>query len=120
MTTSAAKLLSRVYFSFGFPGETVTYTGTDVSRTKKQKKVRTGSWNVRTIYQARKIHNAIEEMDRMNIIILSISKRRWLDSGNINIEDHKVLYSRSTTGIHEHGVGTILTDKIERINMWGL
>ena len=116
MTTSAIKLLSGVNPSFGSPGGTVAYRSTDVRyRIKKQKKVRIGSWNVRTMYQAGKIHNAIKEMDRMNISILSISEMRWPDSGNINIENHKILYSGSTTGTHEYGVGIILAEKMAKL-----
>lgn len=66
------------------------------------------------MYQAGKIHNAIKEMDRMNISILGISEMRWPDSGNINIENYKVLYSGSTTGTHEYGVGIILADKMAK------
>jgi len=50
----------------------------------------------------------------MNIAILGISEMRWQNSGNINIENHKVFYSRSITGIHEQGVSVILTDKMAR------
>lgn len=50
-------------------------------------------------------------MDRMNISIIGISEMGWPDSGNINIENHKVFYSGSTTGIHKHGVCIILADK---------
>lgn len=115
MTTSAIKLLSGVSSSFGSPGGTIAYRSNDVRyRIKKQEKVRIGPWNVRTMYQAGKIHNAIKEMDRMNISILGISEMRWPDSGNINIENHKVLYSGLTTGTHEYGVGIILTEKMSK------
>ncbi|KAF0767251.1 craniofacial development protein 2-like [Aphis craccivora] len=40
----------------------------------------------------------------MNISIIGISEMGWPDSGNINIENHKVFYSGSTTGIHKHGL----------------
>lgn len=115
MTTSAIKLLSGVSSSFGSPGGTISCRSTDVRyRIKKQENVRIGSWNVRTMYQAGKIHNAIKEMDRMNISILGINEMRWPDSGNINIENHKVLYSGSTTGTHEYGVGIILAEKMAK------
>lgn len=99
--------------SFGSPGGTIACRSTDVrSRIKKQEKVRIGSWNVRTMYQAEKIHNAIKEMDRINISIIGISEMRLPDSGNIDIENHKVLYSGSTTETHEYGVGIILAEKM--------
>lgn len=80
MTMSAAKLLSGVSSSFASLGGTVACTSTDVSRIKKQEKVRIDQLmmigNVRTMYQAGKIHNAIKEMDRMNIAILGIGEMR--------------------------------------------
>lgn len=114
MTMSATKLLSGVSSSFGSPGGTVAYTSTDICRIRKQEKVRIGSCNVRTMYQTGKIHNAIKEMNRMNISILGISEMRWPDSSNINIDNHKVLYSGTITGTHEHGVGIILADKMAK------
>jgi len=94
MTTSAIKLLSEVSSSFGSLGGTLAYRSTDVCcRIKKQEKVRIAS-----MYQAEKIHNSINEMDRMNISIIGISEMRWPDSGNINIENHKILYSVAHLG----------------------
>lgn len=50
--------------------------------------------------QAEKIHNAIKEMDRKNISILGISEMKWPDSGNINIENHKVRFTQFQQLIH--------------------
>jgi len=77
MTASAIKLLSGVSSSFGYPGRKVGYKSSgSCCRIKKQEKVRIGSWNVRTMCQAGKIHNAIKKMNRMNISILGISEVR--------------------------------------------
>lgn len=53
-------------------------------------------------------------MDRMNIAILDISELRWPDSGDVNTENHKVLYSGLTNGIHEHKMSIILADEMAR------
>lgn len=50
----------------------------------------------------------------MNIAYFSISEMRCPDSDNINIENHKVLYARSTNKIHECKVDIILADKVAR------
>lgn len=46
----------------------------------------------------------------MNIAILGIKEMVWLDSGNINIENHKIHYLGLTSGKHKQGMGVILTD----------
>lgn len=72
------------------------------------------TWNVNTMYQAGKIHNAIEEMDRLKIDILGISEMRWPNSGKCEIRDHTVHYSGIKDGKHQHGVGVIVNKKISK------
>lgn len=72
------------------------------------------TWNVKTMYEAGKIHNAIKEMDRLSIDVMGISEMRWTDSGQCMIEDHKIYYSGSTTGQHINGVGIILNKSIAK------
>lgn len=82
MTMNAAKLLSRVSFSFGSPRGTVANISGNASKMEKPEKVRIRSWNMRTMYQAVNIHNAIKELDGMTIAIFGVSEMRWLNSSN--------------------------------------
>ena len=50
------------------------------------------TWNVRTLYQAGKLDNAIQEM-KMKIDILGIAKTRWTERGKIRKDSHTILYS---------------------------
>ena len=59
------------------------------------------TWNVRTLYQARKLNNAIQEMEKMKIYILGIVEKRWTESDKIKKDSHTILYS----GEQEHRNG---------------
>ena len=48
------------------------------------------TWNVRTLYQARKLDNAIQEMKMMKIDILGIAETRWTESGKIRKESYNI------------------------------
>lgn len=39
---------------------------------------------------------------------------RWPDSGEIKVNDHKVFYSGTTNGKHEHGVGVLVTPDVAK------
>lgn len=95
MAMLATKLMSGVSPSFGSPGG--TGTGRGVKRMKWQKKINIMTWNVKTLNQEGKIHNAIKEIERMKTDILGISKMRWLDSGDMHVK-HRVLYLGRTDG----------------------
>lgn len=72
------------------------------------------TWNVKTLYQAGKVHNAIKEMNRLNIKILGISEMRWPGSGQCRIDEHQVYYSGTNTNAHQHGVGIIVHKNVEK------
>uniref|UniRef100_A0A8D8S118 Craniofacial development protein 2 n=1 Tax=Cacopsylla melanoneura TaxID=428564 RepID=A0A8D8S118_9HEMI len=110
MAMLAAKSASGVSPSIGSPGGTGTSKA--IKRVKWQKKINIMTWNVKTLNQEGKIHNAIKEMKRMRVDILGISEMRWLDSGDINVDEHRVLYSGRTDGKHEQGVGIILSKEM--------
>ena len=67
-------------------------------------KIRT--WNVRTLYQAGKLGNAIYEMIKMKLDILGIAERRWTDNGKIRRETHTIIYSGGHE--HKHGDGIMM------------
>lgn len=72
------------------------------------------TWNVRTMARAGKIHNAIQEMRRMNIEIMGVSEMRWPNTGEMKVQDHTVLYSGKTDGVYEHGVGIIISPNVAK------
>ena len=48
-----------------------------------------GTWNVRSMYQG-KLEAVKQEMTRVNINILGISKLRWTGMGEFNSDDHYI------------------------------
>ena len=69
-------------------------------------KIKVGTWNVRTLYQAGKLENVIQEMRRLDINIFGLCETRWTNSGSMQIDDYKIIYSGGDK--HEKGVGIIL------------
>ena len=51
----------------------------------------TGTWNVKSMNQG-KLEVVKEEMARMNIDILGISKLKWTGKGDSNPDDHSLYY----------------------------
>ena len=52
-----------------------------------------GTWNVRSMKQG-KLEVVKQEMARVNIDILGISKLKWTGMGEFNSDDHCIYYSR--------------------------
>ena len=50
-----------------------------------------GTWNVRSMHQG-KLQVVKQEMARVNIDILGISKLRWTRMGDLNSDDHYIYY----------------------------
>ena len=63
----------------------VTGDGTKVQWCKEQYCI--GTWNVRSMNQG-KLEVVKQEMARVNIDILGISKRKWIRMGEFNPDDH--------------------------------
>lgn len=95
----------------GSPGETVMNSAIKKNKTSTMKIC---TWNVRSMAQAGKINNAIQEMNRLNADVMGISEMRWPGSGHCEINDHTVYYSGNTNNKHIHGVGIIISKKIQQ------
>ena len=65
-----------------------------------------GTWNVRSMNQS-KLEVAKQEMARVNMDILGISKRRWTEMGEFNSDDHYIYYSRQES-LRRNGVAIIV------------
>ena len=70
------------------------------------------TWNVRTLYQAGKSDNAIQEMKKMKTDKLGIAETRWTESVKIRKDRHTILYSGEQE--HRNGVGILMKNNIAR------
>ncbi|XP_039276069.1 craniofacial development protein 2-like [Nilaparvata lugens] len=111
MAMLAAKFNSGVSSSIGSPGGAVSSV---TERLKCQNEIRIGTWNVKTMSQGGKVHNAIQEMTHMELSIMGVSEMRWPGSGSLNIQDHRVYYSGTDNGRHELGVGFIMIKEVAK------
>lgn len=72
------------------------------------------TWNVRTLFEAGKAHNAIREMQRLSIDIMGISEMRWPGTGQCQVEEHTIYYSGNNENKHENGVGIIVSKEMNQ------
>ena len=80
---------------------------------RKKKRLKIGTWNVRTLYQVGKLDNLIIEMKRMKVDILGISEVRWTGSGILKKDGCQLIYS-GKKDVHENGVGILLSPEAAR------
>ena len=71
-------------------------------------KMKIATWNVRTMYQARKLENIVLETKRMGIDIMGSVEVIWLQSGKLVCNDPTLIYSGHKKD-HKHGVGLLLS-----------
>ena len=65
-----------------------------------------GTWNVRSMNQG-KLEVVKQEMSRVNINILGISKLKWTAMGGFNSDDHYIYYYRQES-LRRNGVAIII------------
>ena len=65
-----------------------------------EKRLKKGTWNVRTMNRPGKLENIKNEMKRLSIDILGLSEVRWREKGDFEDGDTKVIYS-GETGLRE-------------------
>ena len=78
-------------------------------------RTRIGTWNVRTMYQAGKVHQVAKEMKRLRLAILGVSETRWTGAGKVHLTTGEtVLYSglAGDDAPHEKGVALILSKEV--------
>ena len=99
-------------------GGSQTRLGADISMADlltPKYKIRVGSWNVRTLYQAGKLQQVLREMTNNKVEILCVSEARWTDSGRrILASGHTIFYSGRTDNLHRGGVTVIVTRKVDK------
>ena len=69
-----------------------------------------GTWNVRSMNQG-KLGVIKQEMARMNINILGISKLKWTGMGEFNSDDHYISYCRQES-LRRNGVAIMVNKRV--------
>ena len=69
-----------------------------------------GTWNVRSMNQG-KLEVVKQEMARVNIDILGISKIRWTGMGEFNSDDHYIYYCGQES-LRRNGVAIIVNKRV--------
>ena len=87
----------------------VTGDGSKVQCCKEQYCI--GTWNVRSMNQSQ-LEVVIQEMARVNIDILGISKLKWTGMGEFNSDDHYIYYCGQEF-LSRIGAATIVNKKSE-------
>ena len=75
-----------------------------------------GTWNVRFINQG-KLEVVKQEMARVNVGILGISKLKWTKMGEFNSDDHYIYYCGKES-LRRNGVAIIINKKRPKCSTW--
>ena len=70
-----------------------------------------GTWNVRSMNQG-KLEVVKQEMVRVNVDILGISKLKWTGMGKFNSDDHYIYYCRQES-FRRNGVVIIVNKRVQ-------
>ena len=70
-----------------------------------------GTWNVRSVNQG-KLEVVKQEMTRVNMNILEISRLKWTGMGEFNSDDHYIYYGGQES-LRRNGVAIIVTEESE-------
>ena len=71
----------------------------------------TGTWNGRPMNQG-KLEGVKQEMARVNINILGISKLKWTGMGEFNSDDHYIYYCGQES-LRRNGVAIIVNKRVQ-------
>ena len=69
-----------------------------------------GTWNVRSMNQG-KLEVVKQEMARVNIDILGISKLKWTGMGELNSDDHYIYYCGQES-LRRNGVAIMVNKRV--------
>lgn len=87
-------------------------TKTKTNQDRNDNVLKIGTWNVRSMYEPGRMHNAIREMQRLNIDILGISDTRWPDSGQLNTTNGIMYFSGNDETHHRNGVAILVARNV--------
>ena len=71
---------------------------------------RTGTWHIRSTNQW-KLEVVKQEMERVNVDILGISKLKWTGMGEFNSDDHYIYYCGQES-LRRNGVALIVNKRV--------
>ena len=91
----------------------VTGDGSKVRCCKEQYCI--GTWIVRSMNQG-KLEAVKQEMARVNVDILGMSKLKWTGMGEFNSDDHYIYYCRQES-LRRNGVA-IMVNKSQKCSTW--
>ena len=91
-----------------YPVEDVTGDGSKVQCYKEQYCI--GTWNVRSMNQG-KLDVVKQEMARVNINIIGISKLKWTEMGGFNSDDHYIYYCGQES-LRRNGVAIMVNKRV--------
>ena len=91
-----------------YPAVDVTGDGSKVQCCKEQYCI--GTWNVRSMNQGR-LEGLKQEMGRLNIDILGISKLKWTGMGEFNSDDYYIYYCRQES-LRRNGVAIMVNKRV--------
>ena len=75
-----------------------------------------GTWNVRSMNQG-KLEEVKQEVARVNVDILGISKIKWTGMGELNSDDHYIYYCGQES-LRRNGIALILNKKSPKCSTW--
>jgi len=81
-------------------------------RKKNSKRLRIGTWNIRTLFKPGALKILIDEVTRYNLPIVALQEVRLLGNGNVKSGSHIIFYSGLRSNRHENGVGLLVSDSI--------
>ena len=96
-----------------YPAVDVTGDRSKVQCCKEQSCI--GTWNVRSMDQG-KLEVVKQEMARVNIDILGISKLRWTRMGEFNSDDHYIYYCGQES-LRRNGVAIIVNERVQNAEL---
>ena len=93
------------------PAVDVTGDGSKVQCYEEQHCI--GTWNVRSMNQG-KLEVVKQEMARVNVNILGISKLKWTGMGEFNSDDHYIYYCGQEEDVcRRNGVALIVNKRVQ-------
>ena len=91
-----------------YPVVDMTGDGSKVCCCKEQYCI--GTWNVRSMNQG-KLEVVKQEMAKVNVYILGISKLKWTGMGEFNSDDHCIYYCRQES-LKRNGVAIMVNKRV--------